>query len=238
MVRGWLRTDPKRPRLPESSDNARRGEYDRWESLGRLMLPAMHKQVDEIFKTRWVARSLPAPPPPTIQTGGDSGRQDKPVQEPLQPSSAISDDVTARSDNDDRPQSHNAEASDRGSDGRPRHSASRSASTQDNSREVNSGGPENATAAAGTHHRTNEDHNSRNCETVQSNGLGQQNRQVTSFASTDIPSIDATDEQIVHAYYEEPLSLYTRYPEPSQGIPSAYALHQTRIFCANCDPQA
>ena len=239
MVRGLLRPGPSRPRLPESTENARRGEYDSREPLGRLMLPGMHNQVDGILEARRVARNLPAPPRPTVQTHGDSGEQDQPAAQPVQTRPSVIDDVVAGRDIQDRRQSHSDGPPDRGPEGHTRHSTSRSGSSCDNSRENNNGGAETTTASSGTHNNTNEDDNSSDAVSLESADREQLNRQGgPSSTNTNIAPVSAPDDQIVAAYYEETLPIYTRYPEPTLPLSPANVLHQTGVFCANYDPQA
>lgn len=252
MVLGWLRPSRGRPSLPESTQHARRGEYDAWEPLGRLLLPKMHQQADEILKARKEATRNPPPPQSTMQTQSDISEQVRLTAQPDQSSTTVNNDIITGRDSQDQSQGYSSEVSGpvsdpvtgggAGLDAHSRHAASRPASSRDNSREHSNGGTdggaENATPTNGARKSVDEDDNSGHGAVAHPENREQPNRQNTPPPSTNNPSAHAPVEQTIAAYYEEPLPIYTRYPEPIQRLPPADPLHSIRIFCANCDPQA
>lgn len=252
MVRGWLRPSQGRPRLPASTENIRRGEYDSWEPLGRLLLPEMHSKVDEILKSRKAAKSQPPPEQPPVPTEEANGRQVHPATNPAQSSAAVDDGVASGRDNEDRQQGPNHEASDPDPDpataseaGADRHShsaASRSEPISGNAGDNNNGGTNGGaditTGSSGTHTDLIEEDNRRTAEALSTHNRDQPNRQDVLSPNINRTDLDGGAEPIIAAHYEEPLPIYTRYPEPTWGFSPTNTLHQTSAFCANCDPRA
>ena len=76
MVRGWTRplTGRKEPRLAQDYKGTKKGDYDHWEPLGRLLMPGLHRQVDEILKQRKAAREerREAGAEPTVPQEGEA----------------------------------------------------------------------------------------------------------------------------------------------------------------------
>lgn len=165
---------------------------------------------------------------------------------------AINDDIVGEHNSTDGQQAHSVRPPNPGpdsattggaaSDSHPPSSASRPGSRRGNGSEYNNGSTNRGTgdpaACSGTHNNANEDDNSRSAEPSQPSDGEQVNGQDAPSASIIIPHPSPPNERIIVAYYEEPLPVYTRYPDPTQGSPPANALQQTGIFCANCDPRA
>lgn len=236
MVRGWFRPSQRPGGLPESTRNARRGEYKSWEPLGRLLLPKMHQQVDEVLKARKEAARDSPQPQSTTQTQSDIGEQGQLTAQPNQSSTTANDDNTAEREVEAQSQRYSSEESGRdadsvtggraGLDVHSRHLASRPASRRGNSRENNNGGTDEG------------DNSNHSVAAAHPESREQPNRQNTPPPGTNSRPDHAPFEQVQAAYYEEPLPIYTRYPEPTQRLRQTDALDSTRIFCANCEPQA
>jgi hypothetical protein len=219
MVRGLLR--PKQgPSLPPSTQNARRGEYDNWEPLGRLLMPDLHKRVDEILKARKAMNQPVDPNEPPPSPRDESPPQNEPAA------------------------SHGASA---GADS-PHGGGAVALETNEPQDTPADSGPDNGDSAAAdpqtspdsTESEGNPNHS--DSRTINAPGGALTNR-TDHVSTTPAPEINTHhvsnhDQPTVAAHYADVLLFYTRHADPAFLLPPAYAPRETEIFCATCDPRS
>lgn len=241
MVRGWLRPQRGPPGLPSSTQNAQRGEYDKWEPLGRLLLPDLHAKVDDMLTARKAAKK-PFAPSPTAPPPAESEHAE---QEPAA-SQAAGAGLPADSPSIARRGDQGAQHTDGGE------TASRQANTD---AATNNDGPSISlplAAVRSTHGQDNDEapgngpplaNAPTTIASADASAASQPNHNQSQRHEAPLPQSgrehtnDPAASQTIAAYFADPLPLYTRHPVPDWSSPPTYTPQPPEEFCANCDPR-
>jgi hypothetical protein len=220
MVRGWFR--PKQgPNLPPSTNNDRRGEYDSWEPLSRLLLRDIHQKADRLIRSRREAKRRVA-----CDAAPSDQASNTPEESAAERDLNVNPPVTSEHSTDSPSTSMDAAQHTSHSSGSlPDDLVPASENTQHGHTES---GPDS------NHSNTVEHHTETAPETTP-------HPTASPPATADPNESHSTNDHtspgdIVAAHYAEPLPPYQDHTSVSLLPRLPYYSAQTEPFCANCDP--